>query len=123
MRAARTALLLLVCLSGIVEAATPPAPDGYRWVRDERFSDEFNDTSLDTNKWLDYFPGWRGRPPAKFVPSAITVTNGHLEIQTGILPEPQGAFTLSGGAVRSRSEEALYGYYEARMKASKETLI
>jgi beta-glucanase (GH16 family) len=112
-------LLLPVLLTEAIEAAPPPAPDGYRWVRNDWFSDEFNGTSLDTNKWLDYFPGWRGRPPAKFVPSAIAVTNGCLQISAGVLPEPDEPFTISGGAVRSQSEDAFYGYYEARFKASK----
>ncbi len=47
------------------------------------------------------------------------MNNGCLQISTGILPKPEGDFTISGGAVQSRSHEAFYGYYEARMKASK----
>ena len=47
------------------------------------------------------------------------MTNGCLRIRADLLPEPDGPFTLAGGAVISRSEEAFYGYYEARMKASK----
>ncbi len=100
-------------------AAPPPAPEGHRWVPNEKFTDEFNGTSLDANKWLDHFPDWRGRPPAKFVPSAITVADGCLQISAGTLPAPDGRFTISGGAVRSKSEEASFGYYEARFKASK----
>jgi len=49
----------------------------------------------------------------------VSVTNGCLQLQAGTLPQPDGPFTLAGGAVQSRSEEAFYGYYEARMKASK----
>jgi len=111
---------LLVFVVGAVDifSAPPPAPEGYRWVRDNRFSDEFDGTGLNAKKWFDHHPRWKGRPPAKFVPSAIAVTNGHLRIRAGVLPEPDGRFTLSGGAVVSRSEEAFYGYYEARMKAS-----
>ena len=110
---------IAIVIGNLTAAGTPPpAPDGHQWVKDERFSDEFNGASLDTNKWLDYFPGWRGRPPAKFVRSAIAVTNGCLQISAGTLPEPDGPFTISGGAVRCMSEEAFYGYYEARFKAS-----
>ena len=112
-------LALLVGTVSRLFAAPPPAPAGHRWVKDDRFSDEFNGTSLDTNKWFDYHPRWKGRPPAKFVPSAISVANGLLQISAGVLPQPDGPFTISGGAVVSRSEEAFYGYYEARMKASK----
>jgi beta-glucanase (GH16 family) len=110
--------LLLGSLTGAF-SAPPPAPEGYGWVQDHRFSDEFNGATLDTNKWLDHHPRWKGRPPAKFVPSAVNVANGCLEIRAGVLPEPDGRFTLAGGAVVSRSEQAFHGYYEARMKASK----
>ena len=111
--------LLLAPLAALPAAdAPPPAPPGYKWERNEQFSDEFNGASLDTNKWFDHFPTWKGRPPAKFVPTRVAVTNGCLELRAGILPEPDGPFTLAGAAVVSRSEEAHYGYYEARMKAS-----
>jgi hypothetical protein len=53
-----------------------------------------------------------------FVPSAITVSNGLLAIRNQMLPEPQGEFTIACGSVVSRSEQAHYGYYECRMKAS-----
>jgi len=99
-------------------AAPPTAPDGYAWVRNEKFSDEFNAATLDTSKWFDHHPTWKGRPPAKFVPSGIAVTNGCLELRAGTLPKPEGPFTLAGAAVVSRSESAHFGYYEARMKAA-----
>jgi hypothetical protein len=100
--------------------AAPPLPQaGYKWVRNEMFSDEFNGTALDQSKWFDHHPRWKGRPPAKFVPGAISVAGGFLRIRNGLLPAPDGAFTLAGGAVVSRSTGAFYGYYETRMKASK----
>jgi len=117
-----TLFVLLVIgtpLNTPLQSAPPPSPEGCEWVPDSRFTDEFNGDSLDLAKWHDHHPRWRGRPPAKFVPSAISVREGCLRIRAGVLPEPDGRFTLSGGAVVSRSEEAFYGYYEARMKASK----
>ena len=104
------ALLALAGLSGPHGvAAPPPPPEGYKWVVNEKFSDEFNGTSLDTNNWHDHHPRWKGRPPAKFVPAALAVTNGCLRTQAGQLSEPDGQFTLAGGAVVSRSEEAFTG--------------
>jgi beta-glucanase (GH16 family) len=114
-------VLLALCLpfgGGGTLADPPPAPEGFRWEPDPRFTDEFDGALLDPGKWHDHHPRWRGRPPAKFVPSAVSVTNGCLVIRAGVLEEPDGAFTLSDGAVVSRSEEAFHGYYEARMKAS-----
>jgi hypothetical protein len=89
------------------------------WVWDERFSDEFNGTELDASKWHDHHPRWEGRPPAKFMPSSVAVTNGFLRLRNGVLPEPDGEFTIAGGAVVSKSVEAFHGYYETRMKASR----
>ena len=54
------ALLLATPLVGLLQAAPPPAPDDCRWVLDERFSDEFEGTSLDMNKLTDHFTKWRG---------------------------------------------------------------
>jgi len=53
------------------------------------------------------------------MPSTLSVTNGSLRIRASMLPQPQGRFTIAGGAVVSQSEKAFFGYYEARMKASK----
>lgn len=100
-------------------AIPPDPPVGYRWVLINYLSDEFDGNTLDTNKWYDYNPWWEGRPPAKFIPEAITVNNGILEIKNGVLDTPDGAFTLYGGAVLSKSDQAFYGYYECSFKASK----
>jgi len=62
-------------------AALPPPPDGFAWVRNEALPDEFNGFSLDTGKCFDHSPIWQGRPPARFLPSAVSVSNGCLQIQ------------------------------------------
>jgi hypothetical protein len=99
-------------------AAPPPPPEGYRWVPNPSFTDEFNGDTLDTSKWFDYNPKWKGRPPAKFIPSAISLKDGFLHIRNSMLPVPDGEYTIACGAVTSRAPAAFYGYYEARMKAS-----
>jgi hypothetical protein len=70
-------------------AAPPPAPAGFEWAPNDKFTDEFNGASLDSDKWLDHFPSWKGRPPAKFLPSGVAVANGCLELRAGTLPQPQ----------------------------------
>ena len=114
---ASLALSLLASSSSI--GGPPPPPEGYVWVRDGRFSDEFDGDKLDTNKWFDHHPYWEGRPPAKFMPYTVSVKDGMMQIKNGILNAPGGKFTIACGAVVSKSVEAHYGYYEVRMKASR----
>jgi len=101
----------------------PPieAPEGFRWVLNEPYSDEFNGTELDADKWHDTYPGWKGRVPGLFVPSSIRVGDGCLQIKTSLLEPPQGVsneWWIACGAVQSKAQEAFYGYYETRVKAS-----
>lgn len=110
-----------ILLSGLTlnAAASPPKPpEGFQWQLNPAFSDEFDGATLDTGKWHDHHPRWRGRPPAKFVPEAVSVKDGRMQIRNRMLDKPDGRFTIGGGAVVSKSQDALYGYYECRMKAS-----
>lgn len=96
----------------------PPAPEGYRWVVNEKFSDEFNGTSLDGDKWHSRSPYWvDGRPPATFRAYSVSVKNGMLQIKNSVL-EGDRRYNIAGGAVGSVARDAHYGYYECRMKAS-----
>lgn len=115
--------LILFTLCAVVSAtlvaqSPPPPPEGFRWVPNQAFSDEFNGTTLDTDKWHDHNPRWIGRVPGKFMPSSVSVKDGYLQIKSTVLDPPDGDFTIACGAVQSKSQEALYGYYECRMKAS-----
>jgi len=112
------ATIAFVLTCGQIVAAPPTPPPGYAWVRNERFSDEFNAERLDASKWYDHHPRWQGRPPAKFMPDAVSVDDGLLQIKNRLLDRPIGNFTIGGGAVVSKSGEAHFGYYEVRMKAS-----
>ncbi|GAB6164062.1 hypothetical protein JCM19992_00620 [Thermostilla marina] len=119
--------LMWVIVTGMIVGLTnsqapadpPPAPEGYKWVRNEAFWDDFEGDRLDETKWYDHHPRWKGRPPAKFVPEAVSVQDGCLVIRNRMLDEPDGPYTIGGGAVVSKSDQAHYGYYEVRMKASK----
>lgn len=115
----RTLLLYTISFSAsLMWAAPPAAPTGFVWQKNDTFSDEFEGDRLDSSKWHDHQPFWKGRPPAKFVPEAVSVKDGLLRIRNSVLTPAQGEFTIAGGAVVSKSVEAHYGYYEVRMKAS-----
>ena len=96
----------------------PPAPEGHRWVVNEAFTDEFDGDQLDSAKWHDHNPRWKGRAPGLFMPSSVTVKDGSLQIRCTKLKPRQGEFNIACGAVQSKAKTALYGYYECRMKAS-----
>ena len=112
-------LVAFLILTKTAYSIPPLPPKGYRWVINVQFSDEFNGNELDKTKWKDTYGGWQGRPPAMFIPEAITVKNGNLEIKSGVLDKPHRDYTIFGGAVSSKTYDAFYGYYECRAKASK----
>jgi hypothetical protein len=118
-------LFPLLALSVSSEAAIPlppvDAPEGYKWVLNEPYSDEFEGDALNSDKWHDTYPGWKGRVPGLFVPESVSVGEGYLQIQSGILFPPRGEngeWWIACGAIQSKNQEASYGYYETRMKAS-----
>jgi beta-glucanase (GH16 family) len=111
--------LTIAFICSKANSAPPAPPEGYAWVANDKFTDEFNGAELDSSKWYDHHPRWRGRPPAKFMPESVSVKDGTLQLKNGMLAAPQGPFTIAGGAVVSKSTEAFYGYYEVSMKASK----
>lgn len=119
-------VILFIFTMVILEAQPPEPPLGQRWVLNEKFSDEFNGTALDTAKWYDYHPNWRGRPPGLFLPSTVKVENGYMSIQGGKLDHDtiirNDTFNIACGAVVSKSQEAWFGYYECRFKAAATTM-
>lgn len=126
-------LMMVLCLpaAATVHAMAPKipvppppveAPEGYEWVLNKQFSDEFDGKKLDRKKWDDHYKGWEGREPGRFVPSSISVKDGFLQIKSTVLDPPQGVsneWKIACGAVQSKKAEASYGYYEARIKPSK----
>ncbi len=114
------ALVYLCCMFLIAETygQTPEAPNGYKWVKNEKFSDEFNDSILDATKWYDRSPYWvNGRPPATFRAYSVSVKDGALQIKNSVL-EGDEKYNIAGGAVASVAKDAFYGYYETKMLAS-----
>lgn len=123
------ALLLILSMGMALKADPPKPPLGKRWVINPYFSDEFNGTRLDSTKWYDHHPGWRGREPGLFLPSQVSVKNGCLQIrgekmEKDTIIHAHGrdiVFNIAGGAVRSKNEVYL-GYYECRVKAAATTM-
>ncbi len=114
----RILLSIFLCSIGTVFSQTPPAPEGFKWVKNEKFSDEFNGDKLDASKWYDRSPYWvHGRPPATFRAYSVSVKNGNLQIKNSVLKGDK-KYNIAGGAVASVAKDAFYGYYETRMKAS-----
>lgn len=123
MRLKIAALLLSFLATAVAEIPMPPvdAPEGYKWVLNEAYSDEFDGDSLDSDKWHDAYPGWRGRPPGLFVPESISVADGNLQIKSTLMLPPKGdnsEWWIACGAIQTKAQEASYGYYETRVKAS-----
>ncbi|MCF2949474.1 hypothetical protein L0668_15245 [Paraglaciecola aquimarina] len=113
-------LLTLSLFSSSLVYAKPPEPElGKRWVINNAYSDEFNGKTLDKRKWLDHHRTWKGRPPAMFDPSTVSVKNGNMQIANKMMEKPNKKYTISGGAVQSIGQTAYHGFYESRFKASR----
>jgi beta-glucanase (GH16 family) len=94
------------------DSFTPVAPTGYCWTT--VFSEDFDGTSLDTNKWII----WNGdREESISRNAAVSVKNGQLVIR-------QYFDSLSGRHVSAfvgtlgKFQQA-YGFYSARIKVNK----
>ncbi|MBB6431570.1 family 16 glycosylhydrolase [Algisphaera agarilytica] len=118
-RFSAVAIALILAAFTSTAVALPPAPEGYKWEKQEAFSDEFNGDELDKFKWRTYHPFWHtGRAPGRFTADTISVKDGKLQIKNRMLDQPQDGYTIACGSVTSISEDAHYGYYEVSMKAS-----
>ncbi|MDF4222573.1 family 16 glycosylhydrolase [Maribacter sp. M208] len=119
MKFTRTPILFITFIfCSILSAQTPEPPVGFKWVINENFTDEFEGNALDTGKWHARSPYWvDGRPPATFRDYSVSVKNGNLQIKNSVLKNDE-KYTIAGGAVASVAKDALYGYFETRMKAS-----
>ncbi len=83
----------------------------------KKYSDEFNKSKLNTNKWYPNNPSWKGRPPTFFHGSNVSLENNELVIRVNkhgdeVLPKE---FTHTTGFIKSKNK-FLYGYFEAEVK-------
>jgi len=97
----------------------PPA-DG-KWEVIPELTDEFQGSSLDTNKWTTtYGPEWLGRPPSWFNPGSVQVKDGKLQLIAKLEEPPanlksKGFHTFAVGVAVAKTK-VLYGYFEAKAK-------
>jgi beta-glucanase (GH16 family) len=104
----------------------PSAPVGFTWLANPELSDEFNAQQLDATKWLPYQPYWQGREPSHFEPENVMLGKGMLQLRSTTLvtnmaevKNPGTDVWVHSACVSSKQPVAFYGYYEARIKASR----
>ena len=89
------------------------------WTKFEPFSDEFNGSALDTNKW-EPFRKWKGRPPGLFCSSNVTVENGCLVLamRKETVPEMKKdpKYHDYTSAILETIQSTRYGYFEIRAR-------
>lgn len=110
-------ILILPCAFAFDAHAEPPK--GSPWVTIPELTDEFNGHSLDTEKWHDHNPRWKGRKPGFFSPNNVAVKDGELQLTAKAEDRPDvpsGYHTFTTAAVKSTTL-VKYGYFEARCKA------
>ena len=77
MKAIKVFVLLLSFYSFTQENIKPFGSIDGDWILDKSFSDEFNNTKLDSNKWWDFNPAWHGRKPSHFARSMSKLRKGY----------------------------------------------
>ena len=110
-------LFYVLIFSGLHLFSQPPAPAGYSWQAVAELSDEFNDPVLDSGKWIDYHPYWKGREPSQFSPDNIFFRDGSLCLQSTVVNEEMEGNWIASACVSSKTKAMQPGYYsEARIK-------
>lgn len=113
-------LVSALAVAGPALAAPPPAPQGYKWSPNSGLSDEFNGPTLDQTKWVAVHPYWKGPSPSKFNPQNVSLSGGDLVLRSTVNPSAKpGGDWVWAACVSSRQPVVQFGYYEARVKASK----
>jgi beta-glucanase (GH16 family) len=110
MRVAQLTRKLAQLLSAVVGLIASPAlaiPPG---VGPVTFSDEFDGTALDTNKWMHRAPGPRN--DGFNTPNAVSLGNGMLTIKT----YTEAGTNFTGMIATAGLFEQTYGYFEARVR-------
>lgn len=103
-----------------------PLSDQYNtgeWKLDRSYSDEFDGSALNLERWLPHNHVWGGRAPAAFLPRNVEVADGRLKLS--IRREPGLRGEIHGTKYRDWSSATVqslvplrYGYLEVRAKAA-----
>jgi beta-glucanase (GH16 family) len=96
-------------------------PPGSKWTPIPELTDEFDGKKLDSEKWHDHNPGWKGRQPGFFSTNNVSVSDGklHLTARVENLPNlPDGFHTFTTAAVKSKAL-VKYGYFEVKCRPMK----
>ncbi|MFZ4546160.1 MAG: carbohydrate binding domain-containing protein [Bacteroidales bacterium] len=102
-----------------VANAQPTAPVNQAWVPIAELSDEFNGTSLDDNKWVNYHHYWKGREPSQFNTANVSVSGGNLLLKSTVANYSKTGNWVWSACVSSKTKAMKPGYYsEARIKCS-----
>lgn len=91
-------------------------PDG-NWVLQDQYSDEFNQSSLDLNKWHKHSGGGKWT----WDPDNVWVSDGVLHIRMRYEQHQRNGETFhykSGMVTVGKDDPIRYGYFEARIKAA-----
>ena len=111
-------LLFCVCCPTAL-LADPPSKS--KWEPIQELTDEFDGDRLDSKKWHDHNPGWKGRHPAFFSKKNVAVRDGklHLTARAENLKDlPKGYHTFTTAAVKSKTL-VKYGYFEIKCRPMK----
>jgi len=113
--------VLPAVLAGSAANLMAGPPEGSVWKPIPELTDEFETKILDSKKWHDHDPGWKGRQPGYFSPNNVSVSNGmlHLTARLEDLPNlPPGYHTFTTAAVKSKAL-VKYGYFEIKCRPMK----
>lgn len=107
-------------------AGLPPAPTNHQWQPIPELSDEFTAATLDPAKWMPKHAYWAGREPSRFDSANVRLRDGNLELKSttpladlSTIKNPEKDVWVTAACISSQKPIASYGYYEARMKASR----
>ncbi len=102
----RLALVIALLVCAAINPASASPPPGYYLV----WGDEFNGTSLDTNKWTYWLTG--SHRDAINVTNAVAVGGGNLTVTT----YSSGGTNYAGMVASQYHFHPRYGYYEANIQ-------